>query len=258
MGMETDEWSLPPFIAYVAKSQIHSWGLLRVSLRIECWVVHCNVPWEPFLVVFLFLFCCKLHARLCLRLCFWETQASIAGTGIVECDSSPDRDNKDPLIGGRWSGDTWPAASRWLRLLAVVDWDGGLAEGRVSGVWWLWSVSPMGIMVVVRIELAGGFILPWKLWNKKMRKMIGSSLSIINQHKESRESQQCLCDSVLGDSSVYWAEILIPKVTLQASNLDQPGCWPRVGGIHMGDGGRSTATIFCRDYGWLTAWRGLW
>lgn len=66
----------------------------------------------------------------------------------------------------------------------------------------------------------------------------------IHQHKESCESQTCLYDSVLGDSCVYCAEILILKVTLQASNLDQSGCWPGVRRIYMGNGGgRSKSSI---------------
>lgn len=82
-----------------------------------------------------------------------------------------------------------------------------------------------------------------------MRKMIGSSQSTINTRNLVKASNASI-DSVLGGSSVYWAEILIPKVTPQASNLDQPGCWPRVGVIHMGDGGRyNNGNHFCRDYG---------
>lgn len=73
------------------------------------------------------------------RLCFQGTQATIAGTAILECDPSPARGDKDPILGdsgvvsGRWSGDTWSAASQLLRPLPVVNRDGVQAEGKVSG-----------------------------------------------------------------------------------------------------------------------------
>ena len=42
--------------------------------------------------------------------------------------SSPVRGSKDPVIGGRWRGDMWPAVSQLL--IPLVDWDGVRAEAK--------------------------------------------------------------------------------------------------------------------------------
>ena len=91
----------------------------------------------------------------------------------------------------------------------------------------------MGIMVILRIELDGAFRPFWKAW-KKVKKMTGSGQSIINTRNvvKARGVSMVVFQGALICSC---AEILIHKVTLQARNLDQPGCCQGEPGLR-GDG----------------------
>lgn len=91
------------------------------------------------------------HARLCLRLCFRGTQAPIVETRILEQDDALVRDHKDPVIGGRCSGDIWSALSELLRLLPVAHWDAVQAEGKVLSCVVAVVLKQMGAMVVSRM-----------------------------------------------------------------------------------------------------------
>lgn len=88
------------------------------------------------------------------------------------------------------------------------------------------NLNSVGAMVILRIELGGVFRLLWKFWKRKIKKMTGSGPSIINTRN--CESQTYLHSGASGDSH------LIPKVTLQASSLDQIACWPRLSDLGGG------------------------
>lgn len=66
--------------------------------------------------------------------------------------SSPVRGSKDPVIGGRWRGDTWPAMSQVL--IPMVDWYGVRAEAKY---WIVVAVvlKQYGSSGILKIEVAG-------------------------------------------------------------------------------------------------------
>lgn len=76
---------LPTFTVHVAGSQVHFKRLLRTFLRREHWLfIVAHLENSSSLWLSSFPVSLNLCAVLCLRLCFWGTQAAIVGTGILE------------------------------------------------------------------------------------------------------------------------------------------------------------------------------